>query len=115
MSNINISNERFPSEDALMLLEGDGSISAGLVKASRYGGNAIPLSDKSIRRTMSGVRAGLDIMLRELLNSQNEPSEIEITLGLKASNEPGVLLVTKGIADANYTVTLKWQSKRAGE
>ena len=105
-------NERIPNEEILMLLEGDANISSGLVKVSRYG-NAIPLSEKGIRRTLSGVRAGLEVMLRELQNFQNEPDEIEITLGLKASSEPGLLIVTKGNTEANYTVTLKWQNKKA--
>jgi hypothetical protein len=87
--------------------------SPGLIPASR-GGEEIEKPVRSFEASLDGVRKMSGAMLKKLRQDLvEEPSEMEVSFGLKASAEVGGFLVARTTMDANYAVTLKWKQKEA--
>lgn len=88
--------------------------SSGLIPAGRgeHAEPAVTSFDKSIEaiRKMAGV------MIKNLREGfTNEPDEVQVNFGLKASGDLGNLFVARGGAEANYNVMLRWRKAEEAE
>ena len=108
-------------------LEGGGSIliegvdepartSAGFLRD----GDQHAAADKAVQSfdaSVEAVRRSADLLVSKLLDLSTPPDELQVTFNLKASGEMGGLAVGKSGGDANFNVSLKWQShdKKADE
>lgn len=81
----------------------------GLIPASRE--DTSERANLSFERSFTAVRKMAATMLKDLREGfSQEPEEVSITFGLKASAEMGDLIVSRGGMDANFGVTLRWRS-----
>ena len=88
-------------------------LSPGLIPASRGGEESVH-SVRSFEASLDAVRKMAGALLKKLRQDLvDEPSEVEVSFGLKASGEVGGFLVARTTMDANYAVTLKWKQKEA--
>lgn len=79
-------------------MRGEGDASSGLVQ--------------KFEQSMAGVKKMASTLMSQFReNVPNQPSEIEISFGLKASGELGSFLVARSGVEANYSVTLKWKKE----
>ncbi len=85
--------------------------SGGLIPASREG--SAEKAALSFEKSFNSVRKMAATMLKDLREGfTQEPEEVSITFGLKASAELGNLIVARGGMDANYGVTLRWRNEK---
>jgi hypothetical protein len=101
-------------------LEGGGSIliegadepartSAGFLRDGEHRAVADKAA-QSFDASVEAVRRSADLLVTKLRDLSTPPNELQVTFNLKASGEMGGLAVGKSGGDANYSVTLKWQS-----
>lgn len=86
--------------------------SSGLIPGMR--GDAADQAALSFEKSVTAVRK----MAATMINSMREgfieqPEEVQINFGLKASGELGSLVVARGGMEANYNVSLRWRSEKA--
>lgn len=86
--------------------------SSGLIPGMR--GDASDQAALSFEKSVTAVRK----MAATMINSMREgfaeqPEEVQINFGLKASGELGSLVVSRGGMEANYNVSLRWRSEKA--
>jgi hypothetical protein len=41
----------------------------------------------------------------------DQPSDVDISFGLKASSELGGFLISRAVGEASFSVTLRWRAK----
>ncbi len=104
----------FPTENgASMLVEIEDSEKGGLVKASRSDA-VIVKAQQSLEKSLEKVKPAAQFIILQLRKLHDAPSEIQVTFGLKLSADAGAVLASAG-AEANYTVTLKWEKKNTAK
>jgi hypothetical protein len=102
----------FPLEDGnTMLVEVEEPEHGGLVKASRAG-EAIAKAQQTLEKALEKVQPAAQFVIQQLRKLHDSPDEIQVAFGLKLSAEAGAVLASAG-AEANYTVTLKWNKEPA--
>ncbi len=85
--------------------------SASLIPSSR-GEEDTEKQAHSFEASLDGVRKMAGSLVKKMREGlADQPSEVEVTFGLKASGEVGGFLVARAAVDANYAVTLKWKPK----
>lgn len=85
--------------------------SGGLIPASRE--ETAAKASLSFEKSFHAVRKMAATMLKDLREGfSQEPEEVTITFGLKASAELGNLIVARGGMDTNYGVTLRWRNEK---
>jgi hypothetical protein len=100
----------FPLEDGTtMLVEIDEPEQGGLVKASRTG-EVIVKAQQTLEKALENVQPAAKFVIQQLRQLHDSPDEIQVAFGLKLSAEAGAVLAAAG-AEANYTVTLKWNKQ----
>ena len=106
-------------------LEGGGSIliegvdepartSAGFLRDGEHR-SAADKAAQSFDASVESVRRSADLLVSKLRDLSTPPDELLLTFNLKASGEMGGLAVGNSGGDANYNVTLKWQSHEEKE
>ncbi len=83
--------------------------SSGLIPGSREHAEQAAISfDQSV----TTIRK-MAVTLMENLRSgfEEEPDELGVSFGIKASGELGDLVVARGGMEANYNVSLRWRNK----
>jgi hypothetical protein len=101
-------------------LEGGGSIliegvdepartSAGFLRDGEHR-SAADKAALSFDASVESVRRSADLLVSKLRDLSTPPDELLVSFNLKASGEMGGLAVGKSGGEANYSVTLKWQS-----
>ena len=87
---------------------------SGLIPASR--GEATEKANLPFEASFNSIRKMAAVMLQDLREGfAQEPEEVTINFGLKASAELGNLVVARGGMDANYGVTLRWRNEKKDE
>jgi len=85
--------------------------SGGLIPSTRS--EAAERADLSFEKSFNSIRKMAVTMLQDLREGfTQEPEEVSITFGLKASAELGNLVIARGAIDANYGVTLRWRNSQ---
>ena len=65
---------------------------------------------------ISGVRKMAGALVKQFRGAvDDQPSDVDISFGLKASGELGGFLVSRAGADASISVTLHWRAKDKDE
>jgi len=86
--------------------------SSGLIPAGRGAEQAADQAAVSFEKSVSGVRKMAAEMLKQFKEGFTEqPDEVSISFGLKASGELGTLLVARGGMEANYNVSMRWHKE----
>lgn len=84
---------------------------ASLIPSSR-GEEDVEKHAHSFEASLEGVRKMAGSLVKKLREGlTDQPSEVEVSFGLKASGEVGGFLVARAAMEANYAVTLKWKEK----
>ncbi len=81
----------------------------GIVPAARPGEIAAKAT-QSFEEALEQVKPAANAIITKLRSLSDTPDEVEVQFGLKLSAEAGAIVASAGI-EANYTVTLKWNSK----
>jgi hypothetical protein len=104
------------ADKTVVLLEAtdqtDTGQAGGVTKAARMGsggGHLITPSNQKLEVAVSSVRGPIDMLLANLKQLQQIPTEIEIKFGLTTTGQEGHLAFCKVGTEANYVVTLKWE------
>ena len=86
--------------------------SSGLIPGMR--GDASDQAALSFEKSVSAVRKMASTMISNLREGfVEQPEEVQINFGLKASGELGSLVVARGGMEANYNISLRWRSEKA--
>lgn len=86
--------------------------SSGLIPGMR--GDAADQAALSFEKSVTAVRKMASTMMSNLREGfVEQPEEVQINFGLKASGELGSLVVARGGMEANYNVSLRWRSEKA--
>ncbi len=86
--------------------------SSGLIPGMR--GDAADQAAISFEKSFTAVRKMASTMISGLREGfVEQPEEVQINFGLKASGELGNLVVARGGMEANYNVMLRWRSEKA--
>lgn len=88
----------------------------GVVKTANEAdrdGNVIKSANSKFEQALANVRGAADALLGSLRNLHQNPDEVEVKFGLKATGEAGVFAFGKLGTEANYEVTLKWKKPKA--
>jgi len=54
------------------------------------------------------VRQNAQALIQSVRNLAEQPSELEVTFGLKATGEVGNIAIARGGGEANFTIRLLW-------
>ena len=88
---------------------------SGLIPPTR-GFEAVEQAEHSFEKSIEGVRKMATVMMEQFrAGFVEKPSEVAISFGLKASAELGNLVVARGGLEANYNVSLRWNSDKDKE
>ena len=86
--------------------------SSGLIPGMR--GDASDQAALSFEKSVTAVRKMAATMITSMREGfVEQPEEVQINFGLKASGELGSLVVARGGMEANYNVMLRWRSEKA--
>lgn len=86
--------------------------SSGLIPAGRGAEQAADQAAISFEKSVGGVRKMASALLKEFKDGlTQEPDEVTISFGLKASGELGSLLVARGGVEANYNISIRWHKE----
>lgn len=102
-------------DDGTVLVELDSGedVEAGFEEASRLGKTVegvVKIAEETLSASVNkAIQSSIQPMLNAVRNLPEEPSEIEITFGLKAIGEVGNMAVGKAGGEANYIVKLTWK------
>lgn len=89
--------------------------SSGLIPGGRAG-DAANQKAISFDKAVEGVTKMASVLVENLrAQSEEEPQDISISFGLKASADLGSLFVSRGSMEANYNVSVRWQKKDHAE
>jgi hypothetical protein len=100
----------------------DGTIVFVETTDTPKGGSGFPLSSRgehpseqsaiSFEKSIQSVRKMAAAMVQEMRDGFTEqPDEMQINFGMKASGEVGALVVSRGGTETNYNVMLRWRKK----
>ena len=88
--------------------------SSGLIPAGR-GEHSEPATT-SFDKSIESIRKMAVVMIKNLREGfVDEPDEVQVNFGLKASGDLGNLFVARGGMEANYNVMLRWRKEEANE
>lgn len=63
-------------------------------------------------KEIAGVRKMSGALVKQFRDSMDDqPSDVDISFGLKASSEVGGFLVSRVVGEASFSVTLRWRAK----
>jgi hypothetical protein len=86
----------------------------GLIPAGR--GEGAEKSAISFPKQIDGIRKMAAEMVKEFREGfADEPGDIDISFGLKASGELGGFLVSRSGGESSFSVTLRWRAKDKDE
>jgi len=79
--------------------------------------SALEKAELSFENSLDAIRALSQTVLSKLREEKScdAPAEIQLSFGLKASAEFQGFIVAKAAAEANYTVTMKWERTKVEE
>lgn len=83
----------------------------GLIPAGRGGeGDKTPLP---FEEKIGGVRKMAAALMKQFREGfDDQPSDIDISFGMKASGELGGILVSRAGGEASFSVTLRWHASK---
>ena len=86
----------------------------GLIPSGRGEGNEkAPIH---FEQQVSGVKKMAAALVRQFREGmEEEPSDVDISFGMKASGELGGLLVSRSGGDASFSITLRWHAQSKDE
>lgn len=101
---------KFELEDGSALyVEVEESSDYGLVDASRDE-ELVQKAERRFEEAIDSAKTAADTLLNKIKSLSEQPDEVEITFGLKASGElGGNFFVAKAGLEANYSVKLTWK------
>jgi hypothetical protein len=82
--------------------------SSGLLPAHR--GDAAGQGALSFEKSVESISKMAAALVQNLREGHSEqPEEVQVNFGLKASGDVGGLIVSRGGAESNYNVMLRWR------
>lgn len=105
---------QFQTEDgSSILVEVEETHGVGIAKAGlrERAGEAVAQATTAFEEGLEIVRRNAAAFVKTLRGLSDQPDEIEVTFGLKATGEVGNFAVAKAGAEANYSVKLTWKRK----
>jgi len=86
--------------------------SPGLIPSSKTGEDDAEKNALSFEGQIDSLRKMAAVMMKKFREGfSEEPSDIDISFGLKASSEAGGFMVSRGGPDASFSVSLHWREK----
>jgi hypothetical protein len=89
--------------------------SSGLLPPSRVADHTAE-ANQSFEKTIIGIQKMAAALVQNLRAGFTEqPTELSVSFGLKASADLGNLIVSRGGLEANYNVSLRWHKDEASQ
>jgi Trypsin-co-occurring domain 1 len=102
---------KFPLADGnVIVVEVDEPETSGTVRASRSD-DMIDEAKQTFEQSLNTIRTSTESIINKLQTLIHQPDEIEMEFGFNMSGEFGAV-IAKATAEANYKVTLRWQSAK---
>ena len=102
---------KFPLADGkVIVVEVDEPETSGTVRASRSD-DMVDEAKQTFEQSLDTIRTSTESVINKLQSLTHRPDEIEMEFGFNMSGEFGAV-IAKATAEANYKVTLRWQSAK---
>lgn len=89
---------------------------SGLIPGSRGAEQAADQAAVSFEKSVGAVQKMAAALLKQFRSGfTDQPEEVSINFGLKASGELGNLIVARGGIEANYNVSIRWRKEEKEE
>jgi hypothetical protein len=89
-----------------------GRSSTGFVRGDEQARQSPDAASQSLDASVEAVRRSAELIVSKLRSLSAVPDDMVVSFALKASGDLGSLAVAKSGSDANFHVTLKWESER---
>ena len=97
-------------DGSTVTLESDAPAGDELIQAGRSAGEVVEQARQTFEDAAESARkAALVILQKVRQDLHQQPDEVKITFGLKASAQLGSLIVAQVGAEASYSVELTWK------
>jgi len=85
---------------------------SGLIPAGRGADQAAEQAAASFEKSAGAVQKMAAALLQQFrAGFADQPEEVSISFGLKASGELGTFMVARGGMEANYNVSIRWRKE----